>query len=160
MPTLRRRALVSLLATVTISLTLGACFQAASVRGGPSPLDDGLLAIRFDNGGREHVHVYLIGEKREWLLGRVEAGAIATLRIPEESLAEDAKFVRLAVIAGERVTLQAARNPRATLTLAQPASAVLTQQWTFSHGRLTSVSVRLPSNRRISARSASLTYQA
>jgi hypothetical protein len=140
MPTLRRRALVSMAAAMAATLTLGACFQAAPARGGPSPLDDGLLAIRFDNGAREHVHVYLIGEKREWLLGRVEPGAIATLRIPKESLAENAKFVRLAVIAGERVTLQAARNPRATLTLAQPASAVLSQQWRFSQGGLTSLS--------------------
>lgn len=138
MPTLRRRVLVSL-AAMTATLTFGGCFQAASVWDGPSPLDDGLLAMRFDNGASEHVHVYLISEKRQWLLGRVEPGAIATLRIPEESLAEDAKFVRLAVIAGERLTLQAARNPRATLTLAQPASAVLAQQWTFSQGRLTSL---------------------
>jgi hypothetical protein len=139
MPTLRRRALVSSLATITILLTLVACFQPASVRGGPSPLDDDLLAFRFDNGASEHVHVYLIGEKRQWLLGRVEAGAIATLRIPEESLAGNSAFVRLAVIAGERLTLQAARNTRATLTLAQPVSAILTQRWSFSQGRLTSV---------------------
>ena len=85
------------------------------------------------------MHVYLIGEKREWLLGRVEAGAIATLRVPKESLAGNAKFVRLAVIAGQGLMLQAARNPRATLTLAQPMSAILSQQWTFSQGRLTSL---------------------
>ena len=139
MPTLRRRALVSLVAAMTAALTLGACFQAASGRGGPSPMGDGPLAIRFDNGAGEHVHVYLIGEKRQWLLGRVEPGAIATLRIPEESLAGNAMFVRLAVIAGERLTLQAARNTRATLTLAQPMSAILSQQWSFSQGRLTSV---------------------
>jgi hypothetical protein len=122
---------------MTATLTLGACHQAASVRDGPLSMDEALL--RFDNGGREHVHVYLIGEKREWLLGRVEAGAIAILRVPEESLAEDATFMRLAVIAGERVTLQAARNPRARLTLAQPASAILSQQWMFSQGSLTSL---------------------
>ena len=52
MPTLRRRALVSLLAAMTVTLTLGACLQAASVRAGPSPMDDGPLAIRFDNGAR------------------------------------------------------------------------------------------------------------
>ena len=135
MPTLRRRALVSLAAT----LALGACFQAASTGGRPPSPDDGRLALRFDNGGREYVHVYLIGEKREWLLGRVEPGAVATLRIPEESLVENAKFVRLAVIAGERVTHEAARNPRATFTLAQPASAILSQQWLFSQGGLTSL---------------------
>ena len=138
MPTLRRRALVSLAAT-TVTLALGACFQAASARDGPSPLDDDPFAIRFDNGAREHVHVYMIGDRREWLLGRVEPGAIATLRIPKESLAENAKFVRLAVIAGERITLQAARHPRAMLTIAQPASEVLAHQWTFSQGRLSSL---------------------
>jgi hypothetical protein len=139
MPTLRRRALVSLVAAMTATLTLGACFQAAPARDGPSPMSDGPLAIRFDNGAREHVHVYLIGEKREWLLGRVEPGATATLRIPEESLAENAMFVRLAVIVGERMTLQAARHPRAMLTVAQPASAILSQRWTFAQGTLTSL---------------------
>jgi hypothetical protein len=139
MPTLRRRALVSLAAAMTAALTLGACYQAASVRDGPLSMDEALLRFRFDNGGREHVHVYLIGEKREWLLGRVEAGAIATLRIPEQSLVENASFVRLVVIEGEGITLQAARNPRARVTLAQPASAILSQQWMFSQGSLTSL---------------------
>jgi hypothetical protein len=139
MPTLRRRALVSLAAVMTATLALGACFQAASGRDRPPSLDDRLPRLRFDNGGREHVHVYLIGEKREWLLGRVEAGAIATLRIPQQALVENAAFVRLAVIAGERITLQAARNPRARLTLAQPASAILSQEWMFSQGSLTSL---------------------
>jgi hypothetical protein len=121
------------------SLTLAGCFQAASVRDGPSPADDDPLAIRFDNGAREHVHVYLIGEKREWLLGRVEPGAIATLRIPKESLAENSTDVRLTVVAGEGLTLQAARHPRAVVTIAQPASAILSHRWTFSQGRLSSL---------------------
>lgn len=138
MPTLRRRALVSVIATMSISLTVAACFQAAA-RGGPSPRDDIPPAIRFDNGAREHVHVYLIGEKREWLLGRVEAGAIAMLRIPEESLAGDPTHVRLVVIAGEGVTLRAARHARATPTLAQPLWDILSQRWRFSQGSLTSL---------------------
>jgi hypothetical protein len=124
---------------MTATLALGACFQPASGRPGRSPLDDGLPTFRFDNGAREHVHVYLAGEKREWLLGRVEAGAITMLRIPEESLADDAKFVRLVVIPGEGVSLQAARNPRATVTLAQPAGILPSQQWRFSQGKLTSL---------------------
>jgi hypothetical protein len=139
MPTLRRRALVSLAAAMTATLTLGACFHLASMPDEPLSIDDALLKLRFDNGGREHVHVYLIGEKRQWLLGRVEPGAIAILQIPEESLAEDATFVRLAVIVGERITHQAARHPRARLTLAQPASAILSQRWIFSQGSLTSL---------------------
>ena len=134
MLTLRRLALVSLIA---ISLTAAACARAAGP-GRPSPADTS-LAIRFDNDAREHVHVYLIGEKREWLLGRVEAGAVAMLRIPEEPMGGNPTFMRLVVIAGEGITLNAARHARATPTLAQPVLSLLSQQWRFSQGSLTSL---------------------
>ncbi len=135
MPTLRRHTLVSLIA---ISLTTAACARAAAP-GRPAPAPDVSLAIRFDNDAREHVHVYLIGEKREWLLGRVEGGAVAMLRIPEEPLVGDPAFVRLVVIAGEGITLDAARHARAMPTLAQPVLALLSQQWRYSQGSLTSL---------------------
>jgi len=135
------RAFVSIAATIAITLALGACVHASS-----SGIPDGLisahtdaLTIRFDNFARDRVDVYLIGAKREWLLGRVEPGATGSLRIPEEALAESSKFVRLAVLAGERLTFQAARNPRARLTIAQPASTILSQRWSFSQGEITSV---------------------
>jgi len=102
-------------------------------------MDVGLPAIRFDNNGREHVHVYLIDENRQWLLGRVEPGAIATLRLPEEALADRPMFVRLAVLSGERMTLQVARHPRAALTVAQPALAITTRRWWFAQGELMSL---------------------
>jgi hypothetical protein len=140
MTTSCRRAFVSIGATMTITLALAACVHAPS-RQVPDRListDARPLTIRFDNLGRERVHVYLIGATREWLLGRVEPGAIATLRIPEEALAEGSMFVRLAVLAGERRTFEAARHPRARLTIAQPASAILSQRWSFSQGQLTS----------------------
>ena len=134
MLTLRRRAYVSLIA---LSLA-AACFKAPA-GGAPSPRGDASLAIRFDNDGREHVHVYLIGEKREWLLGRVEAGAVAMLPVPEASLSGNQSFVRLVVIAGEGVTLSAARHARGMPTLAQPVSAILSQDWRFSRGSLSSL---------------------
>jgi hypothetical protein len=137
MPTLRRPALVSVIATMTILLTVVGCSQAAAR--GRSPMGHARFAIRFDNEAREHVHVYLIGENREWLLGRVEAGAIDVLPIPEESLARNATLVRLVVIAGEGITLQAARHPRATPTLAQPVWALVSHRWRFSQGLLTSL---------------------
>jgi hypothetical protein len=141
MTTSCRSAFVSIAATIAITLALGACVRAPS-----RPVPDALQStdarpatIRFDNLGRERVHVYLIGATREWLLGRVEPGAIATLRIPEGALAEGSMFVRLAVLAGERLTFEAARHPRARLTVAQPASAILSQRWRFSQGQLTSL---------------------
>lgn len=133
MTTFRTRALVSL-ATITV---LGGC-------AGRAPLEsrvhiDALpLTIGFENDGRDQVHVYLVGERREWLLGRVEPGSRATLRIPVDALAENAGSVRLAAIAGGRATLQALRDPRAQLTISQPASAILSQHWWFSQGQLAS----------------------
>jgi hypothetical protein len=101
------------------------------------------LAIRFDNQANDHVHVYLVGVRRQWLLGRVEPGARATLRIPEAALAEDAGSMRLAVLAGERVTLRAAGEPRAAITIAEPVAAILSRRWTFSqtlaNGQLTAL---------------------
>lgn len=138
MTTPRMRTLVSLAVTLTMTLALGACFRGAARPGADPPalMDRGSVAIRFDNDAREYVHVYLIGAKREWLLGRVEPGAITKLRIPEESLAGSSEFMQLAVVTGGRVTMRAARDPRAMLTLAQPASALLSHQWKFAQGQL------------------------
>jgi len=125
---------------LVLPLTLSACVAGPSrtASHGPAPVEAGPLAIRFDNGAREHVHVYLVGQRREWLLGRVEPGATTTLRLPEASLADDPGFVQLAVVSGGRVTQRAARDPRAKLTIAQSASAILSRQWRFAQGELTS----------------------
>jgi hypothetical protein len=141
MTTLCRRAFVSIAATMTMTLALGACVSAPSrpVLDGVMSTDHLPLTIRFDNLAREHVDVYLIGEKREWPLGRVAPGAIAHLRVPDGALAENSTMVRLAVLTGERRTLQAARHARAVLTIKQPASAILSQRWRFSQGELTSL---------------------
>jgi hypothetical protein len=139
MTTSRQRAFVSTAAIMTITLALGACIGASSHSEPNAPISiDALpLTIRFDNTARERVDVYLIGAKREWVLGRVEPGAIASLRIPEEVLAKGSMYVRLAVLAGEPLTFEAARNPRARLSIAQPAATILSQEWTFSQGELT-----------------------
>lgn len=143
MTTPRTRALVSLAATITVTLAFGACVRAPSraALDGPPRVESRPLTIRFDNSAREHVHVYLIGDERQWLLGRVEPGAIATLRIPEASFAGSSQSMRLAVLTGESPTLQASRNPRATFTIVQPTSAILSQRWRFVEGQLTSVRI-------------------
>jgi hypothetical protein len=122
-----------------LALALGAC--AAGPRAstaGPAPAQDRPLAVRFDNGGRDQVHVYLVGQQREWLHGRVEPGAIAMLRLPDASLADEPGFVQLAVVTGGHVTQRAARDPRARLSIAQPTSAILSRGWRFAMGELTS----------------------
>jgi hypothetical protein len=144
MTTLRTGALVSLTATIGLVLALGGCAGAPSRTSldGPSPSEAAPLTIRFENFASEYVHVYLIGNQRQWLLGRVEAGATAKLRLPHESFAADAGFLQLAVLTGERVTLQAAKNPRVNLTMAQPATMILSQPWRFEQGHVTSPGIR------------------
>ena len=137
MTTPRTRAAVSLAVALT-TLALGACAAGPShfARDGVpvSPAD--AIAIRFDNEAQVYVDVYLVGDQREWPLGRVQPGARATLRIPEAALAGTSGFVQLAVLAGTVRSIQAARDPRATLTIAQPAGMLLSQRWTFSQRQL------------------------
>ncbi len=132
--------IVSLAATMAVTLALGACVSGSSrpALDRPATLRGGPPIIRFENDAREYAHVYLIdGRQHQWLLGHVEPWSRTTLRVPPAALAASVGFVRLAVITGERMTPQAARNPRATFTVAQPASAILTQRYIFAHGQLT-----------------------
>jgi len=144
MPTPRLGSLVSLASALSVSLLLGGC---ATVGSHPTGAGVGVElsqpVVRFDNGGRDHVHVYLLGQKREWLLGRVEPGARTTLRIPEDALSEDAGSMRLVVIPGGVVTQRAAADPRASITLAQPTTEILEQRWSFSQRSATGELVSL-----------------
>jgi len=144
MTTPRPYLLVSLTAMTIMTLGLGACAggSARTATEEPSPVAAAPSALRFDNQATSHVDVYLVGDKREWLLGRVEPGATAALRIPDGSLQSNPGFVRLAVIAGGQMTQQAARDVRAQLTIAQPASMMLSQRWRLSQGQLTSTALR------------------
>jgi hypothetical protein len=142
MTTLRARTLVSLSGVVTLALALGAC-AGAPARTSPEPMATGEaapVAIRFDNLASDYVHVYLISDRRQWLLGRVEPGATAKLRIPDVSAGEGG-FVQLAVLTGERVTLQAATSPHANITIAQPRALLLSQQWRFAQGQVIPLAV-------------------
>ena len=143
MTTSRTCALVSLAATIILTGALGACAGAprqAPGRWGAAEASP--HAIRFDNAARDYVRVYLVGEWREWMLGRVEPGAVAMLQIPGAALAEQPGLLRLAVIAGGPTTLRAARDPRSQFTVAQPGSAILAQEWRFAQGQITSLGAR------------------
>ncbi|MEO8563086.1 MAG: hypothetical protein ABI601_13470 [bacterium] len=146
MTTPRSYSSVSLAAVLSLSLALGACAPSRIASNAAASAEGAPLALRFDNAARDYVHVYLVSETREWLLGRVEPGARATLRIPDDALAEHPGSMRLAVLAGQRVTLRAATEPGVAFTLAQPAGEILAQRWTFSKplasGELTSLRVR------------------
>jgi hypothetical protein len=133
MTTTRSRSIVSLTAGLTLTLALGACAgnPSRSALNDPAPVAGRAPAIRFDNEARQYVHVYLVGENREWLLGRVEPGAHATLRIPDAALTDATWSMRLAVLAGERVSMRVGTQPRASVSISQPAGQLVAQKWTF-----------------------------
>ena len=145
MTTPRIRSVVSLAAALSLTLTLGACATASPQLASDAAMhaDDAPRTVRFDNAGREYVHVYLISEQREWLLGRVEPGARSSLRIPAEATSEDAGWMQIAVVVGERVTLGARQASRKLITIVQPGTDLFGQRWTFSQtpatGQLTSL---------------------
>jgi hypothetical protein len=156
MTTTRIRAIVSRASrlaawsVLTSSLALGACAPHLSPSAASAPAPERRATMRFENEARTHVYVYLVGEQREWLLGRVEPGARALLRVPDAALTETG-FVRLAVIPDAPVSVAAARDPNSTFTIAQPASSIVSQQWTFSTHAYTApeiFGVRAPIGRR------------
>ena len=143
MTTHRIRSLVSLAAALIATLMVAGCASAPQRVASASV--EPPITIRFDNEARDYVHVYLVGTRQEWLLGRVAPGARTALGIPEAALAEDGGLLSLAVIAGDRVTLGAAREVGAATTIGQPAAMMLSQRWTFSTvtatGQITSLRI-------------------
>ena len=138
MTTPSRRAFVSVAATV-VTLALGACASAPS-RAEPDRLTPTAIrhvTIRFDNAAPERVHVYLIGVRHAWWIGRVEPGAVVSLPVPDAALTEGSTMVRLVALTGERATLEAARRA-SMLTASQPASAIVSQRWRYLRGELAS----------------------
>src|SRR5438128_275634 len=133
-------SIVTFAVALTMTVALGACAHAPSpvTRDGPvTDTPEERLAVRFDNDAQTYVDVYLIGDKREWWLGRVAPGAHATLRIPKAATpAMAAAFMKIAVLEGKSLSMDAARDPHATITIAQPAFELLSQRWTFSQRQL------------------------
>lgn len=148
MPAPRVRSLVSLVAVLTVGPTVGACSSAVprATQVGPLPAGAPSLYMPFDNDGKDYVHVYLVSERRQWLLGRVERGAHTTLRFPADALTEEPGWLRLVVLAGDRVTPRAAAQPGAATATPQPAAEFLSQRWTFKQslggGQLLPVQLR------------------
>lgn len=123
--------------SLAAGLALGACARnpAPTTAGWAAATEQG-ATIRFVNEAESYVDVYLVGETRQWWLGRVAPGAQTTLRVSNEGLAMVSGYLRLAVLAGAPLTLQAARDPRATLTIAQPGPSLFDQRWTFRQSQL------------------------
>lgn len=127
----RRFHLITLVAAAAV---LGGCASGRRpvVWDASDVVADRPVTIHFDNEGEQAVDVYLVGERREWRLGRVVPGGIATLDIPAAAIGEVVGFVRLAVIEGGPPSARAARDPRARFSIAQPISELPRQRFAFS----------------------------
>jgi hypothetical protein len=104
--------------------------RAGGVAGGVSDAPR-MDLLQVDNQATVYVDVYLVADQIQWRLGRIPAGLVASLRVPESALSWTTGFVRLAVIPGSQMSAEAWRDPRAVSAIAQPVSSVLSQRWTF-----------------------------
>jgi len=147
MTTRRARSLVSLSVALAGAIALAGCSStpARLASNEAVPVIEPHATIRFDNAAHDFVRVYLVGQKWEWLLGRVEIGASATLRVPDAALAPDVGPVRLAVVEGQSLAVRVAGDPHATTTGDQPLATILSQRWRFAES---AASVQLTSLRR------------
>ena len=136
------RAAVSFVMVLILpaTLALGACARAAwpATWDGPARAADGGFIIRFENEAQTYVDVYYIDEQREWWLGRVAPGALTSLTIPGAAISNTTGYVRLGILAGVQRTLHALRDPRTTLTIAQPVGALMAQEWSYRQTPLAS----------------------
>lgn len=134
----RARAISRCMVAIVAAVVLGGCASARRpvVWDASDVLADGAPTIRFDNQGQREVDVYLVGDRQEWRLGRVAAGATAKLDIPEAAIVESAGFVRLAVIAGGPPSARAGLDPRSRFSIAQPLAELPQQRFTYVERQL------------------------
>jgi hypothetical protein len=142
MTTSRTRTIVSLAALTAAASSLAAVGGCAR---NPAPITwdgaaaekDELLLVHFDNQAETYVDVYLVGQRREWRLGRVSPGMRGTLRVPADAREELASgLVRLAALAGSQYTAHVELDPRATFTIPETAWRLSAKQWTFRQSQV------------------------
>lgn len=92
--------------------------------------------ITFHNHTGDRIQVYLIGEKANWLLGRLEPYQTARLQLPGSSAAAPREPVSLAVIPGWSRTLQPGRDGRAALSIKDFSDNLPGEEWFFTAGQV------------------------
>jgi hypothetical protein len=111
------------------------CAAHHAPAGGSSGVSTPTPLVDFENRERRHVHVYLVGPTREWLLGRVDPLERAQLRLPAEAVATDG-MMSIVVIVGGPSTLSAKTDPRGAFSLKQPSVSFPQQRWVYTFGQL------------------------
>ena len=142
---------------------------AAACAGGPRPVTQGThaeptgvasddeseerpTAIEFDNEATVHVDVYVVSSQYQWRLGRVMPGARALMRVPQSAIESTLGMAWLTVIPGSPVSGEAAREPGAVLSIAQPVSELLSQRWAFRQSATATTRLQATTMRRTFSR--------
>lgn len=119
--------------------TLAACLVIASCAspgaksaGRPEPS----ATITFHNQARDRIQIYLVGEKEDWLIGRLEPLQTAHLALPQFGIASAPLGVALVVIPGWSGNAQPRRDPRAAVSIDQVSDNLPGEEWIFLNGQL------------------------
>ena len=117
--------------TLAASFLIWACVSPrASGRASPD------TTITFHNQGRDRIQVYLVGEKQEWLIGRLEPRQTARLALPQFGIASTPQAVALAVVPGWSRNSQPRRDSRTTVSIEEVSDNLAGEEWVFVDGRL------------------------
>ena len=121
------------IASLAAGILIASCMQHQMAPPG-QPISAG--TIIFHNQSRDRIQVYLIGEKEDWLLGRLEPLETAHLRLPESSSAAAEEAVVLAVLPGWSRNLAPRGDRRATLSITEHTNNLPGEEWIFVNGQL------------------------
>ncbi len=119
--------------------TLAACLLIAScvsLGAKSSRRPEPSTTITFHNQGRERIQVYLVAEKQDWLIGRLEPLQTARLRLPELGFAATSQSLALAVVPGWSGNVLPRRDPRATFSIDEVSDNLPGEEWIFINGQL------------------------
>lgn len=120
-------------ATLAACLLIASCIQPGA---GPTSRPPSGPTITFRNQDRDRVQVYLVGEKQDWLIGRLESMETAHLPLPELGLAATTQPVALVVVPGWARNLRPRQDPHATVSINEISDNLPGEEWIFAAGQL------------------------
>ena len=121
------------IASLAASVLIASC---ASHQHPEPPAPTRTETIVFQNRSGDRIQVYLIGDKQDWLLGRLDPMETARLRLPASEWRESREAVVLAVLPGWTKSLAPRSASHATLSIAEIASNLPGGHWSFVNGQL------------------------
>lgn len=109
------------------------CTQPRRAAPAPAP---SARTITFHNKSADRIQVYLVGDRENWLLGRLEPLETAHLRLPESTSAVADEGVVLAVLPGWSRSLAPRTDRRVALSMRERGSNLADVDWVFVNGQL------------------------